>query len=283
MRSSSILFTAFITCTACQLSASTIAYYRFESGNFLSDSSGNGAHLTEAGTPAQVSLPETGRGSSFSKIIPQTSTANGSTSSIFSTDRFGEASNGSVQVTSDFTAEAYISMATTTSGTQYIVSDWEYTEGNKRGFAFGVAGTSGVGGGSAGALFLLLSEDGSSTGVFQTGITISKDIDYYVGISFDESNTSSGITFYAQDLTNNEALLSSSIGHNIASLNNATALFRIGAMNNSTSPFQGFIDEVRISDTPLSQTQLLAVPEPSAYALIAGALSVITLLRRRCS
>ncbi len=269
--------------TGSLLPAATLGYYRFEDGAFLDNSEGAGSSLTVGGTPAQVELTDPpDRGSAFPKTIPQTGATNEYTASIFGEDRFGEVTNGSLQVTSDFTTEAFINMATTTSGTQYIASDWEYGI-DERGFALGVAGSSGVSGGSAGALFVLLSDAGNDSIVYQTGITIAEDVDYYVGVSFDESDTTNGITFYAQDLTNNGALLSASLGHTVSSLHDASALFRIGSMNGNTSPFQGFIDEVRVSDTVLSESELLVIPEPSTWALITGAFGLLYLLRHRRS
>ncbi len=58
----------------------------------------------------------------------------------------------------------------------------------------------------------------------------------------------------------------------------------IGALRTgSTStdlPFNGLIDELRISDTALAQSELLVVPEPATLGLL-GLAGVAMILRRR--
>jgi hypothetical protein len=47
--------------------------------------------------------------------------------------------------------------------------------------------------------------------------------------------------------------------------------------------FHGMIDEVRISDTALSPSQLLSAPEPGSLVLLAAGLSVLTFRRRKAA
>tara|TARA_R100000027_G_scaffold1806_4_gene2010 strand:- start:4048 stop:4896 length:849 start_codon:yes stop_codon:yes gene_type:complete len=276
-----LLSLAALICSSSVLPAATLGYYRFESGAFQDNSQGTGSGLLNLGsTPTQLAIPASGTGSAFPTTIEQTGASNGSLASLFGSDRFAVSDASSINITSDFTIEAFIDRKATTSTTQYIASNW-YTSGNYRSFALGVAGTTGVGGGSAGALFLLLSDGGSDVSIFQTGLTIGLDTDYYVGVSFDQSDQTSGITFYTQDLTSGGALLQSSIGHDIDHLNVGSGALQIGAYDGNKSNFQGLVDEVRISNTALSESELLVIPEPSAFALVLSGSAFLCIARRR--
>jgi len=276
MKKLPILFTSLTLLGAASVSqAATLGYWRFESSpGFLSDSSGNDHTLTAVGSPTQGSIT----GTDFPTTIPQTGAANASLAQTSNGNVFSLADPFNV---TDFTIEAFFAKNVQTTETQYFVSHWE-ASGGQRNYAFGISGSNGVNGGPANELFLLLSDDGASTSIINSGLTASLSTDSYSGVSFDQSNQSSGVTFYLQDLTGG-SLQSSSAAHAITDLNEPTSTFRIASFsgNSSTSVLQGEIDEVRISDTVLSSSQLLAVPEPSVAALALGGIGSLFLIGRR--
>ncbi len=265
--------------------AATQGYWRFESGGFLSDSSGNGHTLSTSGTaPVQTVIPATGSGSSFLTTIPQTGSSNaryadntGANGHFFVADPFS---------VTNFTLEAFADKKTVqTTGTQYLVSQWT-SAGNQRSYAFGISGSSGVGSSStANELFLLLSQTGSNTIIINSGMFLSLNTDYYTGVSFDLSNTASGIKFYSQNLTSGGSLQTSTVGHSLTALNDSTTLLRIAGFDaNDTNRLNGLIDEVRISDSVLAPSQLLvtAVPEPNTtFAVLLGGVVMLLVYRRR--
>ena len=259
------------------VSAATVGYWRFEdSPGFLADSSGNSNTLSTVGTPVQEAIPGSGNGSTFSNPIPLTGATNTDMASNNSSSNF--TISGSFNLLDDFTIEAYVNKDNQTTGTQYFVSQWRATAGG-RAYAFGVGGSSSAGGGaiSPNEMFLLLSDNGNDTIIVSSGLTLNVDTDYFVAVSFDESDQATGVNFYAQDLTNDGPLMTAKLGHSIDSLSDGSASnFRIGAFGSGTgdsiSQLQGVIDEVRLSDTALSQNELLIVPEPaSLILLLAGA------------
>ncbi len=264
--------------------AATQGYWRFEdSPGFLLDSSVNGLTLSTAGTaPVQTAIPLTGNGSAFPTVIPQTGSANakfadngGANGHFFVADPF---------TVTNFTLEAVLNREVQSTSTQYILSQWTGL-GNQRSYAFGVSGSNGVGGGPANELFLLLSQAGSTTSVFGSGLILGLNTDYYAGVSFDLGNTASGIKFYSQNLTSGGALQTASVGHSLTALNDSTTLLRIGGFDaNDTNRFNGLLDEVRISDSVLGTSDLLvtAVPEPNTtFAVLLGGVVMLLVYRRR--
>lgn len=282
-----------------QLPASTVGYWRFEgaststagaNNDWLDDYSGNGLALgvsTATPAPNQITLPGSGAGSAFSDPIPQTLDANSKAANFNSTA--SASSGGNLFIldvpalsVNDFTVEAYINKELSGSSTQYIASQW-VTSGNQRSWAFGVAGTSNIGSiaGSANELFLLLSDDGSDTNVFASGVNIEIGKDYYVAVSFDESMTTGGVVFHIKNLTDKTPMQTITMNHAIASLHNSTNVFRIGAYNGPDSPWTGLLDEVRLSSSVLSANQLLFVPTPAALPAGMAMMGLLMLRRRR--
>jgi hypothetical protein len=164
------------------------------------------------------------------------------------------------------------------SGTEnyYVVSQYT-TTGDQRSFSFGIDPDE--------RLKILLSSDGTTFASYTSTLpALALDTDYYIGVSFDAANTTSGLTFYLQDSTNSGSLQSLSTVHSTTGVFDSTADVLIGSFNGSvsTNRWKGYVDEARISDTVLSQSQLLiSVPEPSSYVLLMGGMAALLLLRRR--
>lgn len=256
-------------------SASVIGYWRFEDGAFLSDSGGNGLTLSpSASAPTQAAIPESGRTSDFYNPIPQTGASNGSTASFVPTNGnfFSREDSTVFNVSSGFTIEAMVNTTTVATGNRMIASQWN----NNRSWGFLLSG---------GTLQLQLSPEGTSTVIVSSGVTLSANVDYYLAASFDLSDQENGVKFYYQDLTNGGSLQTVSVGHSLSTLRNSSAAFGIGAINISTGGsafWSGNIDEVRLSNTVLSQSDLLAVPEPATMALAGlGAAFCLAFLRKR--
>lgn len=270
---------------AVTVEASTIAYWRFEEGAFLSDSGPNSLpDLTQGGSSDATvyALPGTGPGAYFSNPIPQTGQTNTSASN------FGTAKTAYLQSPSNslfnvdaFTVEAYVNhtMATTANEHQYVIGQWN-TTGDQRGWALGISRSTNPVGGLQHNLFLLLSDDGASAETVSMGYALETDHDYFLAVSFDST---AGINFYVKDLESGAVTtvnvanpLSGSLFHSTAPLDIGTAVAR------TTHEWTGLIDELRFSDVALSSDQCLIVPEPGTISIIAmGALLYVRRLRRR--
>lgn len=273
---------------AASTSAATIGYWRFEGATtgspapWLSDSSGNNNTLTRVSTPDQEAIPVTGAGSKFSNPVPRTGEANASMANLVSTLEYFSA--GDPFAPSAITLEAFVTKTATPTGTQYFISQWHTSApANARSYALGVTGSSGLTGTSgnvaADRLFVTLSNNGSATTLTQdSGLTFNPNVDYYAAMTYDPTDTLSGLKFYLKDLTNNGALQVATFGQSVGTLNNSSGAIQIGGYSNG-GRWDGKLDEVRISDTALVQSDLLIVPEPASLALLS--LAGLTMLRRR--
>ncbi len=251
--------------------AATIGYWRFEdSPGFLSDSSANANTLTNNSSVSQVASP-------FDNPVPQNGFANLDAASFSGSNYFSTAYQSSFNVGSAFTIEAYI-RADDVSGTRVIAGqyDSEGATSGQRSWFFGV---------NSGQLRLSLSsgsENIATNSAFASALTTGTH--YYVAAAYDEG----AVTFYLQDLSGN-SLLSNTQTNSLTSVNNVTSDFTIGAVINASSTggttqafFGGTIDEVRFSNTTLSQSELLVIPEPSSIMLVVtAALAGLIVFRRR--
>lgn len=272
-----VLFSGLASISA---NAATLVHYRMgDDTSLVTDSSGNGHSLSSTAT--ETVIPATGDGSAFSNPIPNTGDSNTSMASFSGSQNMAVADPfGSLTA---FTAEAYINLAGFKSGTQYVMSQWS-TSTNGRSWGIGVASSSGTGTASANELYLLMGTGSSGSEVVPLGLTLTLDTDFYIALTYDGTTGTNDINLYYQDLTNSSSLMSSTISSGITtSINNTSGVFRVGAYgasNSANSYWGGNIDEVRVSDTILAQNDLLAVPEPSSFALISGLLALLCVNRR---
>ncbi len=264
--------------------AGTVGYWRFESGAFLQDSSGNGNGLTEVGNVSQVSLPGTGNGSGFPTTIPQTGASNGSSLSFDDSTVSGftavdSTSLDTISANGTFTLEAYISTGSS-SASEYIVNQYDSSLGgsSERSFSFQTNAENGL------SIFLGRSDLQYMGFHKSTDNLFVNNRDYYVAVTYDVSiNTS---TFYWQDLSPNPAVagLQSETGSYTTggagydgTLGNPNSVpLTIGHRNGSSQTWDsgGLMDEVRISNTVLGQNDLLvSIPEPSTLMLSVLALA----------
>lgn len=260
--------------------AATEAYYRFEPGGLLLDSSGNGRHLivnqrNDGGAAPGVSLP-----SGFPTVVPVTEGVANTQAIQVNPDTSTPLDNGYLATADDeifsstsFTIEAFIRAVNTASGTtQALVGQWN-SPINQRGWLLSL---------SSKTLKIQVSGNGVNNAEV-TNFTLEPDVDYYVGGSL-HFQTDIGplgqdlvARLYLRDLTNNGPLLTSQFYMASPSgLNNPPYGLSIGS---TTVPaptlggahFAGIIDEVRFSTGVLDPTQLLG------YAPNAGVVSPPTI------
>ncbi len=264
--------------------ATTVGWWRFENGAFQADSGPNNFDLTvPAGdnTPVQVTpLPGSGNGSAFQNPIAKTGDSNTglaqfTPSGATTPAAFSAGSSSLFALGADYTFEFMFNRPAETYG--YLFGQW--TDGTGAGNVFGFA----VGQGGSDYIRVGRNANGvnlTDAGAFTTGT------DYYVALVRD--GTADTDLLYRQDLTNGGPLQVFDVTAATASqdkvIGDTSAKVIIGALRTGSSstdiPFSGLIDELRISDTALAQSELLVVPEPATLGLL-GLAGVAMILRRR--
>jgi len=287
-------------------SGSTIGYWRFESGGFTTDSSGNGYTLSQTGTVSQVATENASAGTEFfPNPVPQNNLANGNAASMVDASNVRQgffthtpAGSSAAFAPNNFTIEAIVSLRTDADSDSIngnaIASLWQGT-GNNRTWGLGVASSTGSFSNTPGFLnqelsfvFATNGADFNSRQVLGSGFALTTGSDYYVAAAYTRPSaqgvSDGSVTFWFQDLTAAGPLQTSTqTTSNVMWTPNSTpAAFQIGSLNLSdTLRFGGVIDEVRLSDTVLSTPQLLIVPEPTGVGLLAAAFSSAWLCGRR--
>jgi hypothetical protein len=253
-----------------------VGYWRFESGGFLLDSSGNDRSLTTPGAsaaPTELARPNSGDGADFPEFIPATGQSNDGLARFDGGDRFQRADEPAFTDTS-FTIEAFVNTASLSGSQKSVAGLWSSTD-NQRSWLFSVGGSL--------QLNFLLSTTGSNTiTVVSTLPALELDKDYYIGLSVNVADTSAnGLTFFQQNLTDGGPLLSQKSTHTGTNLFDANVNFTIGSTDQPSSQWSGLIDEVRYSDSRLAASELLVVPEPSTLALLGVSLGFFVRRRRK--
>lgn len=251
--------------------AAVLTYYRFESTpGFLNDSSGNGFNLTGNATSntSLVNIPT---------VIPQTGASNAQLAQILSDRSLQTADRASFNSTT-FTLEAY---GRNFDNNFHVMASQSDIPANQVGWRFGL---------NLGAdrLVLSLSSNGTVSGYtnFETPFVIAPNEDFYIAATVNITGSGTTVVFYYDNLTNLTPLANATVtSATFTSLHNSTANLvlggELGTGGTIVSDWNGRIDEFRFSNTVLSQSQLLAVPEPSAFVLVAGALLLLGAVRRR--
>ncbi len=268
------------------VNAATVGYWRFEEGNFLGDSSGNGYTLTNGTMSASVTqttpLPSAGNGSDFFNPVPQTGAVNnglGSKGADAAFLRSGVFDLNAMSATETYSVEMLVNVSSV-SGNAFIMSYYDTSE--TRSWIMQLT--------SARELNFQVSETGSGYTIADPGITLDLNTDYYLGVVVDLTSAvqaERSVTFYLQDLTNGGALTSTIVDNyapETTFASNDTGIAIGGTYNISglASRIGLSFDEVRYSNAALSQGELLvSIPEPSSLGMLAGLLGVGLVLRRR--
>ena len=277
-------------------SAQTVGYWRFESGAFLSDSSGNAFSLVSVSSPygdaatattTQYALGATGAGSAYPRAFSDGIGANsgaaqgGGSGSSFSGNYFRVTDKPAFTFMNGFTLEAFVTPATASGAGRTIASQgggltdggwWVgFDSSNRLAIQFSRA---------AGSWGSALSSQNTGT-----DYTFLANHDYFVAMSMSiNPGVSYQVTFFIQDLTTGGELVTigrSGTGATVALYDSATALTIGGS---AVGSFSGVLDEVRLSAGALTSDQLLitaAIPEPSSYALLAGGFVGLVMFHRR--
>jgi len=261
------LHAVFLLFVACPLAAfgSTVGHWRFENGTALGTDSGpNGLTLTNSSTPVgSVNTP-------FPALIPGTGQANALAGEFeFSEARYLSIPDNELFEFSDFTAEAYIQVESfgTSAGARAIISQLN-TSGANSGWQFGVTASSGS---SLGAKrpFVQISGDGGTLVGFSpsSDFALVEGKNYYVAVTVHFTGTGMEVKFYLKNLTDGGELRTlpgtPATTPVPTGVFNSTAPLGIGTSFGSSRHFDGIIDEVRLSNTALAATELLAGEAPT--------------------
>lgn len=272
------------------LFADTVGYWRFE--NDYLDSSGNGYHLSVGGDDKTVTLGQgtPNFGIDFWNPIPKTGAANTEMfySANFTTSYGMTTSSVSVPTSGTMTVETLFNLRTPDYGAGsdvWMVSQWAGSST--------IWGLVAEVGGSETFRFIYKNSSFGSI-IVDSGIAWVEDKDFYVAASVDLGDsvkTNNSVTFYIQNLTDNTALQTVTVTQSVDlvaldQIAAATAdVIAVGAQSNGRGAdnYLGYYDEVRISNTALTQAELLvSVPEPMSSAVIVSLCAVsIAFLRRR--
>ncbi|MEM6639956.1 MAG: Ig-like domain-containing protein [Pseudomonadota bacterium] len=227
-------------------------YWRFEQSGFLADSLGSAA-LTTFGSPAQVSVPDGLRGVDFPAILDVTAGGpNGDAGSLDGNSGFQTVVSSGT--TDNFTIEALVNFDELTGGFARTIAganrnsninDWAWHLQVRVDGAFGTV---------PGELSLIFNTD---TGVAPLGsdIVLTPGVDYYVAVSFDLAGGQA--VFYVQDLTNGTPLQLATVAHSVTSVDPSDTFYIGGPGFLCLFCADGLIDEVRLSDAVLAQSELL--------------------------
>ncbi|MEX1087837.1 MAG: LamG domain-containing protein [Phycisphaeraceae bacterium] len=269
-----------VAVSSIQVSAATIGYWRFEdSPGFTADSSGNGFTLATNGTaPTQITKP-----AAFPTPVPGNGLPNAESASFGGAGHFTAADNALFSVGSQFTIEAFISSSDYSTTAAQILAAQYAASSNNRAWHFSLT--------TGGVLRLGLSSGGTGATEVTTlsPYTLDDGDDYYVAAVFDGTLAEANrITFYIKNLTDNGPILSQAASSAISSVFDSITSFTIGGAvdmsaggGNRNDRFTGAMDEVRWSNSALTQSQLLIIPEPASLALLIAGGTLLLPSRRR--
>ncbi len=251
--------------------SATIAYWDFDNGN-LSNATGNSTYdLTQSGTNHSGSLtnlvdpvpnPDPVAGSTNNGSILSTGGGGGyliggsGSTSALRLDGNAWTFEGHLNFNDDGFRPIFSTRALNTGG---ILFDKRFV-GGQNVFNMYLAPSSG--------------SSGSET-VFQS-VVISKNTDFHFALTHDGSGN---FELFVDGVS--QATHTSSVNLATADSNSMNSLWLLGRAGDSDGSFGGFADEFRISDSVLTSSQFLNVPEPSTALL--GLLGLIPLLRRKRS
>lgn len=269
--------------TAFQASAATVVHYRFESVNSLADSSTNHLDLTAENSAGAVAIPGVGQGSDFPGTIlsqPNDQMARTFDGGSAATRRtFTTPDSPLLNFNSTLTVELFFDMdsgstAPTNGNSDYLVSVFGNALVNQ---AFGLGIINDGGTYRPRAVF---GNGASIQALTFSSLSIAAGVDYFLAMTYDNGEVDMYLTNLdtdsqqTQELTfTNYDLADSAVGLRIGGLSSSSG-------NVAGSVFSGYLDEVRLSDAVLSQSEFL-IPEPGLSALLmVASLAAVAGLRR---
>lgn len=276
----SILAAGLLMLTTAQSHASVLAYWRFEgstSASYLADSSGNGYNLSNTGTTITTTAPASGFGSNIDEpgvgVLSNDQSAVLSTSATKLTVAAQSAFNTNIM-----TVEAMVNL-TDMSKTTTILG--QNTNGTATNGGWGFFVSSGVSSSLGLSRLCYTFSNGTTWVTVNSGVTLSLNNSYYLAVAVDA--LAGAATFFVQDLTAGTDLDSYTKTFTASEIADSTAPLYVGG-SASYNYYTGTIDEVRFSNTALSESGLLSVvPEPASYAMLMGGIFFGFFLIRRKS
>ena len=243
-------------------------HWRFENApGFFADSIGS-ATLTAVDVPTQASIPATGRGSEFDAIAGNTQAADLDGDDAFTVP---------LTITNDFTIEVLFHMDTDPNIFGFGLAGFATGDPpNQVGWVLQTRQSSGTGPDK----LRLAVGFGSSLTSFDSGIELVPDKDYYAAVTFEMDAAGSTANYLVHNLTDGTPPETASVFRSSAVLGgmNTINTFNIGNDVSSAARLDGLIDEVRLSDSVLPESELLIAPVAPVPALGAGGHSVLFLL-----
>lgn len=249
--------------------ATTVGYWRFETGSELADSSGNDLSLT---APKGGPVIEDVELSGFPKVIPRKGAANTSfargtgVNNVWKGNSCSAPIPAALSVTNSMSIEVFANLppAVTTPLPHVIVGYGANTEAaadsGQRGWVL-VVTPEDSSRGPRRLLFQYQRSEGAwgaaNLVTIDSGIELTGGNDYYLAATVDF--TSGNIDFYCQDFTAGTPLQASSLSlPTQESFNQADSSFTIGSDSDSGNKYwYGSLDEVRLSNTKLLANELL--------------------------
>jgi len=258
-----IVLAALLLCG--QAHAATIAYWRFE--NAIGDKYG---HET---TNAGVTFKSTGAdplSGNFWDVVPIYGIDN-DYAGEFSGAKYAYAKDDDDWTQADgFTIEAFVRPTTLSdSFSNVIVSQWHTIWGYS--WQFGID--------TSGHPYLKLYDGTEKIAIYDT-YTLSEDTSYALAAAFDGDD----VFLYAKEYGQGVYSESGKQVLGVGTLANSNDSLNLGTDTDGDNYFTGYIDEVRLSSGVLSESELLASPEPaSGIALLAGLAGAFVAWRKRRS
>ncbi|MFH1500243.1 MAG: LamG domain-containing protein [Verrucomicrobiota bacterium] len=287
---------------ATSVQAATIGHWSFEQDALLSDSGPNNIGLyqfnhpttgLQNSLPTQIALPATGAGSAFPRYVNGATNGHaiqgaGTTLSFNHRQLGADISAHDTNLTSALSFEAFVNLSNTNGGNPSVLAGQGVNSGSAGSWALSVTGES-AGLGTRNIIFQMDPSGGWGGAGFQTldsNLVLDLNKDYYIAVTADFSDNTTGITIYLKDLGDPEAVLQSATIAHSGTIAGTSEPLAIGASPTGGTPWYGLIDEVRLSDTKLGVQDLLVnqtqIPEPSSSALlVGGAFGLFVATRRR--
>ncbi len=243
----------------------TVGYWRFEDGakGFLADSGSLSIPLVveaRMGEPQQVTLPQSGAGSTFLR-------ATNHSAALFvdknEANLHAEAKEELLHL-QEFTAEALVHLRTANEDAkgQVIVASGAFDESGGS-WMLSITGETSP----RGARHLMFAYQFApgpwateNRVAIDSGLQLKMNTDYFVAVAFNAADTAkSGLAFYLQDLTNKAALETAFRSHpqEATSVEANQEGLRIGNLKSQKTGWDGLIDEVRVSNRQLAESELL--------------------------